>query len=147
MGGVPVLSTTLAYVAVALAGCGGGSSSSGANAAEAHLAALANRVCRESHTLRATGPPFEAHLKSEFASVRALISSDRGVPRVGTLVSDLAAQHRLRSAFGTRQGKEVTRGFSLLEESYRLEVKIQADLKALGLTSCIGPPPRKPIGG
>jgi hypothetical protein len=137
--------TTVTCLAVALIGCGGGSPT--AHAAEAHLAAFANRVCRESKALRATGRPFEAHLKVEFASLRALINSDRGVARVGALVSDLAARRRLRSAFGKRSGKEVARGFWLLEESYRLEVKIQTDLKALGLTSCIGPPPRKPIGG
>lgn len=37
--------------------------------------------------------------------------------------------------------------FSLFEESYRLEVKVQTDLKALGVTACIGPRPRKPIEG
>jgi hypothetical protein len=150
-----LLSTVLICVAAALAGCGGGSSTA-ANTPEAHLAALANATCREFHTNRATGAPFEAHMKAEFAKVRALIHSDRKLPRVSTFISDSAAQRRVQAAilreaspgkvFRRKEGKGAN-AFSLLEESYRLEVKVQADLKALGLTSCLGPTPRKPIGG
>lgn len=153
-----LLSTVLICVAAALAGCGGGSSTA-ANTPEAHLAALANATCREFHTNRATGAPFEAHMKTEFARVRALIHSDRKLPRVSTFISDSAARRRVQAAmrklskkagngafFSRKEGKGAN-AFSLLEESYRLEVKVQADLKALGLTSCLGPTPRKPIGG
>jgi hypothetical protein len=53
-----------------------------------------------------------------------------------------------KGAFFSGKGGEGPNPFSLLEESYRLEVKVQADLKALGVTSsCLGSPPRKPIGG
>jgi len=48
--------------------------------------------------------------------------------------------------FSRKEGKGAN-AFSVLEESYRLEVKVQADLKALGMTSCLGPPPRKLIVG
>ena len=48
--------------------------------------------------------------------------------------------------FSGKEGKEAG-DFSLFEESYRLEVKVQVDLKALGATTCIGPRPRKPIEG
>ncbi len=37
--------------------------------------------------------------------------------------------------------------FSLFEESYRLNLKVYEDAKAIGLTACIGQPPRKPIEG
>jgi hypothetical protein len=98
-------------------------------------------------------------MKAEFARVRALIHSDRKLPRVGAFISDSAARRRVQAAmrklskkagngayFSRKEGKGAN-AFSLLEESYRLEVKVQADLKALGLTSCVGPTPRKPIGG
>jgi hypothetical protein len=35
---------------------------------------------------------------------------------------------------------------SSLEDSYRLSVKVRDDEKALGLSDCIGAPPRPPIG-
>lgn len=158
------LATGLLCLAIALAGCGGTSSTE--NNAEKHLAALANAACRESHTNRATGAPFEAHIKAEFAKVRALIHADRKLPRVATLTRDLAARKREQVAvrklfrkgdsgalkgdsgafFSGKEG-EGANPFSLLNKSYRLAVEVQADLKALGLTSCLGPTPRKPIGG
>jgi hypothetical protein len=143
-------------VVVVLAGCGGSASSR----AEAHLAVLANAACRNAEDM---GDHF--HLGTELAGVRALMHSDRKLPRVATLIGDLAARQREQVAlrklsgkagngayFSRKEGKGANKGeganaFSLLEESYRLEVKLQADLKALGLTSCLGPPPRKLIIG
>jgi len=96
---------------------------------------------------------------TDLAGVRALIHSDRKLPRVATLIGDLAARQKTQVAlrklsrkagsgayFSRKEGKGAN-AFSLLEESYRLEVKVQADLKALGMTSCLGPPPRKLIIG
>ncbi len=45
-----------------------------------------------------------------------------------------------------KEGNEAN-AFSLLEKSYKLEVKVYADERALGMISCLGPRPRKPIGG
>jgi hypothetical protein len=51
-------------------------------------------------------------------------------------------------AFSSGKGaKGTAEAFSLMEESDRLEVKVQADLTALGVSSCVGPRPQKPIGG
>jgi hypothetical protein len=99
------------------------------------------------------------HLGTDLAGVRALTHSDRKLPRVATLIGDLAARQRNHNAvrelsgkagkaayFSRKEGKGAN-AFSLLEESYRLEVKVRADLKALGMTSCLGPPPRKLIVG
>jgi hypothetical protein len=98
-------------------------------------------------------------LGTDLAGVRALIHSDRKLPRVATLIGDLAARQReqvaLRKlsgkagsgAYFSRKAGKGANAFSLLQESYRLEVKVQADLKALGMTSCLGPPPRKLIIG
>jgi hypothetical protein len=35
----------------------------------------------------------------------------------------------------------------ILERFYRLQLRIYNDVKALGLTSCIGKPPRAPVRG
>jgi hypothetical protein len=35
----------------------------------------------------------------------------------------------------------------VLERFYRLQLRIYDDARALGLTSCLGKPPRAPIGG
>lgn len=146
-----LLAPVLICVAVALGGCGGGTSSP----TEARLAALANAVCTRSETL-GERPGF---LSTDLARLRALIHADRKLPRVATLISDLAARQRAQAAMrklfrkagngASFSGKEGdgANDFSLLEESYRLDVKVQADERALGMISCIGPPPRKPIGG
>jgi hypothetical protein len=70
-------------------------------------------------------------------------------PRVATFLSDLAARRRLRTVVSklSNKGSNVLHAGSYIEEAYRLNVKIYADEKALGLTSCLGPPPRKPIEG
>jgi hypothetical protein len=73
------LAIVLPCIAAALAGCG--TSSTASRTAEAHLAAVANAVCREFHTNRATGAPFEVHMKAEFARVRALMSRIIGIPQ------------------------------------------------------------------
>jgi hypothetical protein len=144
------LATVLICLAAALAGCGGSASSR----AEAHLAAVANAACRN-----AEGMGDHVHMSTDLAGVRALIHADRKLPRVATLTRDLATRQREQVAvrklsrkgdngafFSGKEG-EGANAFSLLEEPYRLAVKVQADLKALGMTSCLGPTPRKPIGG
>ncbi len=144
------LATVLICVVAAVAGCGG----SALSRAEAHLAAVANAACRNAEDM---GDHFD--LGTDLAGVRALIDSERKLPRVATLIRDMAARQREQVAlrklarkagngayFSRKEGKGAN-AFSLLEESYRLEVKVQADLKALGMTSCLGPPPRKLIVG
>jgi hypothetical protein len=145
-----LLVMVLICVVVVLAGCGGSASSR----VEAHLAVLANAACRNAEDMGD-----HLHLGTELAGVRALMHSDRKLPRVATLMRDLAARARNRAAlrklsskavngaYFSRKKEKVANPFSLLEESYRLEVKVQADLKALGMTSCLGPPPRKLIVG
>jgi hypothetical protein len=146
------LAIVFTCIVAALVGCGGSASSQD----EAHLAAVANVVCAKSETL-GEHPGF---LRADLARLRALIHSDRKLPRVSRFISDSAAQRRMQAAmrklskkagngafFSKKEGNG-SNPLSLWEESYRLDVKVQADLKALGVTSsCIGPRPRKPIGG
>jgi hypothetical protein len=122
-------------LAVALAGCGAGSSSTTASTAETRLVSLANEICRESLDLRATGATVEARRDQELAKLRSLASADRQLPRVHQYLSDLHAQDRLRTELRRAGNKayELDR-----EDVRRLDLKIQADEKALGLTACIG---------
>lgn len=140
----------LTYVAAALAGCGGGSPTA-ANAAETHLVALANAICRESNDSRVTGATVLAKRDSELAMLRSLARADRRLPRVETYISDLAARSRLRAVMlheaSARKNGSATDAFSLLKESYRLDAKVDVDENALRLTACIGPRPRPPIEG
>lgn len=153
--------TMLVCVAVALTGCGGGSSTA-SGTAESHAAALANSVCGEInayvrglHLRSGTAIPqsererIRAYEESQIARVRALMSAARKLQGAGTLLSDLTAREGLKIAMGkvARKEGDVANALSYIDDAYRLDVKIAADEKAVGLTSCIGPPPRKPIGG
>jgi hypothetical protein len=59
----------------------------------------------------------------------------------------LSKEARNGAVSSEKGAKGTADAFSLMEESYRLEVKVQADLRALGLANCVGPPAREPIGG
>lgn len=115
---------------------------------EAHLAAVANSICRASRE-EMREPPDGAALKARSARLRALIVSDRKLPRVATYLSDVAARRRLLAEMKkvSNKGSGAADAISDIEEAYRLDVEIRTDLQAIGLASCTGPPPRKPIGG
>lgn len=143
-----------AAAALSIAGCGG--SPTPAATAQAHFVALANNLCREFNTPRATGATVHARLKAELAKLRAMESSARRSPPVATYLADTAARRKvltkLRSESAPLGQAQLLRAsqrspISLMEDAYRLEVKIYADKKALGLTSCLGSPPRKPVAG
>jgi hypothetical protein len=103
---------------IVLAGCGGASK----NPAEARFAVLANMLCRE-----ADEPGFvagrHARIRTEEVA-RAQVNAAHRSRRVARYLSDL----------GHQEG----------EDTYRLRAKIYADKKGLGLSSCLGRPPRNP---
>lgn len=154
-----------------LAGCGGGGLSTASSTADrAHIVTLADAICREYadiHTrrprsgrddLRSEIEQLRAYEQTEFARLRAVVGSAHKLPGFNAYASDLAALGRLRTAMSKLVGKgsEVAifskdddpfHALSYMEESYRLDVKIDDDEQALGLDSCIGPRPRRPISG
>jgi hypothetical protein len=138
-------------LATALVGCGGGASTSAANRrAEARFVTLFNTICGKLNSNRAQSPP----TKTELAMLRALAKSASGAPRVALFKSDLAARRKLRAELDKLPktgGYVIGHGRpdvgSYLDRAYRLNVRVYADEKALGLTSCLGPPPQKPIEG
>jgi hypothetical protein len=127
---IAATSLVLVVTATLVAGCGG----SGHSPAEAHLAALANGVCREAENMGMHG-----RLKAELAKLRAQLNSDKELPRVATYVADAQATARSQATLSKLSYKKYAPAAStLLKESSRLERKIQSDLKALGWTACAG---------
>lgn len=116
------VSVTVLVCIVILAGCGGTSK----NTPEARFVALANALCRETQK-----PGFRAGRQSsvrrEQEEVHALVSAARTSRRAATYLTDIES----------REG----------DDTYQLRAKTYADEKALGLTSCLGPPPRNPKCG
>lgn len=118
----------LSVTAVLVAGCGG----SGRTPAETHLAAVANAACREAENLS-----LHHRLKAELAELRALLRSDEKLPRVAIYIADVQARDRLLARLRKLSYKEYeSPAVPLLKESTLLKRKVEADLKALGWTSC-----------
>jgi hypothetical protein len=113
-----LVAATAPVCVLVLAGCGG----TPKNSAEARFVALTSTICRE-----VDKPGFvanhHARIKSEEA-VRALVNAAHQSPRVARYLSDLERQEG--------------------EDTYALRAKSYADKKGLGLTACLGRPPRNP---
>jgi hypothetical protein len=81
------------------------------------------------------------------------MSSASELPGVGAYVSDLAAQYGLLASLRREAGKgyaaymHLALSKSYRDESRKLEAKVAADERALGLTACISPRPRPPVAG
>jgi hypothetical protein len=138
-----------------LVGCGG-SSTTPKVTAEARFAAAANEFCRELKSTRATSQSSPA-LRAKKAKLHELESAIRKEPRIAAFLSDVAARRRALAPFSNLKvpshtnrasnGGPAGEPINVVLESHRLAVKIRADEKALGLTSCMGTAPRPPIGG
>jgi hypothetical protein len=137
----------VALVAVAT-GCGDTGSPSNQSARVAALVALTNKVCHEAlleH--RAQSDPVR---QRDAAKLRALVREDRNLPRLHKLFVDEATRRKVQETFARiTQGKSfgvLPRGVEPLEESYRANLRIYHDQKALGMNTC-AQPPRAPISG
>jgi uncharacterized membrane protein len=127
-------------LAAALAGCGGGVSST--KNAEARLAAAFD-------ALPCGGRSMSSQMEQKYtATLRSIVKADRKLPRVAKLVSDAHAVDKLEAALrkmteapGYKPGA-LKNDFAAV---YRLRVKLYADEKALGFRCAA--PPRKPIEG
>jgi hypothetical protein len=123
---IAATSLVLVVTATLVAGCGG----SGHSPAEAHLAGLANGMCRETENMG-----MHPRLKAEIAELRAQLKSDLELPRVATFVADAEARARSRAALSKLTYKDPAAS-TLLKASSRLERKVLSDAKALGWTAC-----------
>jgi hypothetical protein len=100
-----------------------------------------------------------ADIGQQIARFRALLDSERKLPRVETLISDSAALQPMEARLARIAFSEISptkRGHvaeslaagtgSLVRKAHGLEVKVYADEKALGI-ACLGRLPREPIEG
>lgn len=155
-----------AAAACLMVGCGGSVSSTVSNRAQTQAVARANAICRaydagvyaeraaRERSGSGLGPErYLAHGEAELANLRAVTNEAGKIPRIGVYASDLEAQDRLL----TTLSKRVARGYAAytqvaLSNTYRDEfrrvvARLADDEKALGLRACLGPRPRRPIGG
>jgi hypothetical protein len=109
-----------------LSACG---ATSATQKAEAHLAALANKVCRE--MLYPGRPRFPT--RSEKLVV-TLLYHDKELPRVRKLLADARVKVETHELLETRH----LHYFQLQEKYYRQRERVGADLKAVGMTECAG---------
>jgi hypothetical protein len=144
-----MLALPLLLAISSLLGCGG-SSPRGAKADEAHLIALATATCRQAHRSSPSGTSTLAERKADLTKLRPLIDADRKLPSVAKFDSDLAAERQFTSTVKKSAGKhpgELIGPNSYFARAYNLELKVYADARSLGLSSCLGVPPRVAIGG
>jgi hypothetical protein len=150
----------VAAAACLVSGCGG-VPARGNHTAEAHDLTLARAICREYDAsidagqqgrVGAGSDAFLAQREAELASLRAVMSSASALSDVDNYISDLAADERLLTGLRREAGKgyaaylHVALSKAYREESRKLDAKVVADEKVLGLTACTGPA-RPPIAG
>lgn len=137
-GGCLALAASVWIAAIAATGCGSGAAST---PSEAHVVALANAVCR-SDLHGAKDEALLAQVRLARTRISTILAPAASHPRVGTLLKDLSAREGL-----IRRIDSPGRTPAFIENLYRARIRVYDDEKALGLTKCLGSPPRKPIFG
>jgi hypothetical protein len=127
----------LAVLAALIAGCGG--AASGASI-ERQAVAVANAVCRD----------YQAYVAARTASVRVEGERDQEYrARLLTALQPAAHRPRVAAYLKARAVLEAQvdsiRAFP--EKIYQARLAVYRAEKALSLSNCIDPPPRKPIEG
>jgi hypothetical protein len=156
--------SVLACAAAALGGCGGSSSTLTA-AQKAHAFALAGSACLEYNRFIEAQQAHEganptSELEQFFArteergnNVRAALAPLKGLPRVAAYLSDLTTQVESETALASELKKSPADYLKLAEtkpfaeKTRRAGAAVAAEAKALGLSACAGPKPRKPVAG
>jgi hypothetical protein len=156
---------TVAVVSCLLVGCDNSGTSMSKNVG-AHAVTVANAICREYNSYIYTERGLEdkggqgsepgqflADREAEIGRLRAALSTTSESPQMRSYITSLVAEERLLAALHN----EVKTGYeaythlalskSYRDESRRLSLKLAAEARALGLESCIGPHPRRPIAG
>jgi len=120
-------------------GCGS-APPKGDPATVARLVAEANAVCR-------TSPPNAVVLPARLHPIMMALRKAVLYLPAGRAIHEAEAKlHAVRVELHARSGS-VERLMDDFELVYRFETQIYDGWKSIGLTSCIGRPPRKPIGG
>jgi hypothetical protein len=145
----PFLVSVLAVLAL-LGGCGS-SAPKPDPVREARLVAEANMLCRSwAHLPRRMQDREVVQFQKRVAAVtNALLQAAAYLPAGRSWKEARAKQRALYAERSKlmRSGGFVPGSPNLIERFYRLRLQIYDDVKALGVTSCVGQPPRPPIGG
>jgi hypothetical protein len=157
------LAFVAASFAFSIAGCGKDAAAPRLSA-EQRAVAEVNEVCAEYTAFarawaaqvgeRPSRPAVERlrTVKSAAAArTRTLLRPVAAEPRVRRYLDAVAARERLRSQLATlaagRKSNSTRLAPDPLGRLYAATLRAYEDARALGLGSCTGPPPRKPIGG
>jgi hypothetical protein len=152
--------------AVAVLGGCGGSSSTVTPTAKARAFALASVACLEYNRFleaqqahEGQGSPgleleqFLERTEERGNKVRAALHPVEKLPGVATYISDLTTQVESESALASELKKSAAAYLQLAEtkpfaeKTRRAGAEVAADAKALGLSACVGPEPRKAVDG
>ena len=165
-----VLACTAAAATAAAGGCGGSSSSGSSStvtpAARTHAFALAGVACLEYdrflEALQAhegQGSPgleleqFLQRTEERGEKVRAALTPVDELPGVASYIADLSTQVESEAALASELKKSAEAYLKLAEtkpfaeKTRRAGAEVAADAKALGLSACVGPKPRKAVDG
>jgi hypothetical protein len=118
-------------------------------ARETRLVAETNALCAS--VLRQVHPSSKQQSEAQHrlaALLKALSDAWAYLP-AGRSLNEAGAKRRALNTEARKLEKSGTfrSAADYIERSYRLELRIYDDAKALGLTRCLGKPPRRPIGG
>jgi hypothetical protein len=160
-----LLAGVLACAAAALGGCGGSSSTVTA-ADRAHALALAGAACLEYNRFlenlqahEGAGSPsaeleqFLTRTEERGNKVRVALTPLDKQPGVATYISDLTTQVESEEALARELKKsaaaylKLTETKPFAEKTRHAGAAVAADAKALGLSACVGPKPRKAVKG
>jgi hypothetical protein len=141
--------TTLVVVLLWTVSCGG-SATKPDPATKARVVAEANALCRQqARRSRPLAEQVQAAFQHRLAYLlRAITKAAANLPAATALERERTARRQLMRELSKRSaGGESVPPTVLMDRLYRVELLIHDDWKALGLTACLGPPPRPPISG
>jgi hypothetical protein len=160
-----LLATVLACLAAALGGCGG-SESAFTPAEKAHAFALAGAACAQydrfieaQQAHEGSGSPnaeleqFLENTETRTRAVREAMRPLQKLPHVAGYIADLTAQEGSLTALSTQLRKSPEAYLKLAEtepfanNTRKYGADVASDAKLLGLSTCVGPRPGKPITG
>jgi hypothetical protein len=130
-----------AGLSVLLSGGCGSTSPKADQTTVARLVTEANAVCK-------TSPPGAVVLPARLHPIMtALRKAVLYLPAGRAIHAGEAKLHAVRADLHHLSSGSFERGMDDIDLAYRSETQIYDGWKTIGLTSCIGRPPRKPIGG
>lgn len=143
----PLLVSAAAVLAT-LGGCGS-TNPKPDPAREARLVAETNALCASALAPGASLKAQRSEAQHRLTVLLKALTKAWAYLAAGRSLNEAGAKRRTLNAEAQKREKSGTfrSAMDYLERSYRLQRQIYDEARALGLTQCIGRPPRPPIGG